>query len=99
MYYYSNGSGCPLPRRVKVTIANAIATPIADPYTAIDASAIEYYYMIKLFINIKGNWKLTVCAREVVSVTAFYHTKHYALGQMRVCVSFQKYLSKNRIYV
>ncbi len=53
MYYYSNGSGCPLPRRVKVTIANAIATPIADPYTAIDASAIEYYYMIKLFIVIR----------------------------------------------
>ena len=53
MYYYSTGSWCPLPRRVKVTIANAIATPIADPYTAIDASAIGYYYMIKIFIIIK----------------------------------------------
>ncbi len=30
-YYDSRGSGCPLPRRVKVTIANAIATPIAAP--------------------------------------------------------------------
>ncbi len=37
---YSSGSGCPLPRREKVTTANAIATPIAAPYTAILASAI-----------------------------------------------------------
>jgi len=37
---YSSGSGCPLPRREKVTTANAIATPIAAPYTATLASAI-----------------------------------------------------------
>ena len=36
---YSTGSGCPLPRRENVTTANAIATPIAAPYTATDASA------------------------------------------------------------
>ncbi len=53
MYYDSRGSGCPLPRRVKATIAIAIATPIAAPYAAIDASAIEYYYMIKLLIVIR----------------------------------------------
>ena len=41
LWNYSNGSGCPLPRREKVTTANAIATPIAAPYTATEASAIE----------------------------------------------------------
>ncbi len=40
IFHYSNGSWCPLPRRAKATIANAIATPIADPYAATDASAI-----------------------------------------------------------
>jgi len=39
--YPSNDSLCPLPRREKATTANAIATPIAAPYTATDASAIE----------------------------------------------------------
>ena len=53
MYYDTRGSGCPLPRRVKATIANAIATPIAAPYAASDASAIGYYYVIKIFIIIK----------------------------------------------
>ena len=43
MCYYSNGSGCPLPRREKHTTANAIATPIAAPYAATDASAMKYY--------------------------------------------------------
>ena len=28
---YSSGSGCPLPRRAKHTIANAIATPAVAP--------------------------------------------------------------------
>lgn len=37
---YSIDSGCPLPRRAKHTTASAIATPIADPNAAIDASAI-----------------------------------------------------------
>jgi hypothetical protein len=37
---YSSGSGCPLPRRAKHTIANAIATPAVAPYAAIPASAI-----------------------------------------------------------
>ncbi len=55
IFHYSNGSWCPLPRRAKATIANAIATPIADPYAATDASAIEYYYMIMIFIIIKRN--------------------------------------------
>ena len=41
IFYPSTGSWCPLPRREKVTTANAIATPIAAPYTATDASAIE----------------------------------------------------------
>ena len=41
IFYYSMGSLCPLPRRANVTTANAIATPIAAPYTATDASAIE----------------------------------------------------------
>ncbi len=41
IFYYSMGSWCPLPRREKATTANAIATPIAAPYTATDASAIE----------------------------------------------------------
>ncbi len=41
IFYSSNGSLCPLPRREKATTANAIATPIAAPYTATDASAIE----------------------------------------------------------
>jgi len=40
-FYYSIGSWWPLPRREKVTTANAIATPTAAPYTAIDASAIK----------------------------------------------------------
>ena len=39
IFYYSIGSWCPLPRSEKVTAANAIATPIAAPYTARDASA------------------------------------------------------------
>ena len=30
-YFYSNGSGCPFPRRESVTTANAIATPITAP--------------------------------------------------------------------
>ena len=38
-FYYSIGSWWPLPRREKVTTANAIATPTAAPYTATDASA------------------------------------------------------------
>jgi len=37
---YSSGSWCPLPRRENATTANAIATPIAAPYTATLASAI-----------------------------------------------------------
>ena len=37
----SSGSWCPFPRRENVTTANAIATPIAAPYTAIDASAMS----------------------------------------------------------
>ena len=41
IFFYSMGSLCPLPRRANVTTANAIATPIAAPYTATDASAIE----------------------------------------------------------
>jgi len=41
IFHYSNGSWCPLPRRVKATIANAIATPIAAPYAATDASAMN----------------------------------------------------------
>ena len=41
IFYSIVGSWCPLPRREKVTIVNAIATPIAAPYTATDASAIE----------------------------------------------------------
>ncbi len=41
IFYSPMGSGCPLPRREKATTANAIATPIAAPYTATDASAIE----------------------------------------------------------
>ena len=53
IFHYSNGSWCPLPRRAKATIANAIATPIAAPYAAIDASAIGYYYVIKIFIITK----------------------------------------------
>ncbi len=99
MYYYSNGSECPLPRRVKVTIANAIATPIADPYTAIDASAIGYYYMIKLFINIKGNWKLTHIRGQAMWCFPIVSC-HFAgsFGEsLDEIVSFQKYLSKNRI--
>ncbi len=38
---YSIGSGCPFPRSEKVTIASAIATPIAAPYAAIPASAMK----------------------------------------------------------
>jgi len=41
IFYCSMGSWCPLPRREKVTTANAIATPIAAPYTATEASAIK----------------------------------------------------------
>ena len=41
LFYSSRGSWCPLPRRANATTANAIATPIAEPYTATDASAIE----------------------------------------------------------
>ena len=37
---YSSGSGCPFPRRAKVTTANAIATPNAEPNAATLASAI-----------------------------------------------------------
>ncbi len=37
---YSSGSGCPLPRRAKHTIASAIATPTVAPNAAIPASAI-----------------------------------------------------------
>ena len=40
-YGLSIGSLCPLPRRARVTTANAIAIPITAPYTATDASAIE----------------------------------------------------------
>ena len=53
MYYDSRGSGCPLALRVKATIDYAIATHIAAPYAAIDASAIGYYYVIKIFIITK----------------------------------------------
>ena len=41
IFYCSMGSWCPLPRREKVTTANAIPTPIAAPYTATEASAIK----------------------------------------------------------
>jgi len=41
IFHYPNGSWCPLPRRVKATIANAIVTPIAVPYVATDASAMN----------------------------------------------------------
>ena len=40
MEAYSAESGCPLPLRANVTTASAIATPIAEPYAAIPASAI-----------------------------------------------------------
>ena len=40
------GSWWPLPRRENVTTANAIATPIAAPYTATDASAIELLILV-----------------------------------------------------
>jgi hypothetical protein len=39
---YSAESGCPLPLRANVTTASAIATPIAEPYAAIPASAIGH---------------------------------------------------------
>ena len=36
---YSIGSECPFPLSAKATTAIAIATPIAAPYAAMDASA------------------------------------------------------------
>ena len=41
LLFYSAGSGCPLPLRANVTTASAIATPTAEPYAAIPASAIK----------------------------------------------------------
>ena len=41
MEAYSAESGCPLPLRANVTTASAIATPTAEPYAAIPASAIK----------------------------------------------------------
>lgn len=43
IFHYSTGSWCPLPRRAKVTTANVIATPIAAPYAATDASAMNVF--------------------------------------------------------
>ena len=40
LFFYSKGSGCPLPRRAKHTTASAIPIPIAVPNAAIPASAI-----------------------------------------------------------
>ena len=39
LVYSPGSSGWPLPLSANVTTANAIATPIAEPYAAISASA------------------------------------------------------------
>ena len=60
IFYSSIGSWWPLPRRENVTLANAIATPIAAPYTATDASAIELLISVlqitSMFFTKKNSW-------------------------------------------
>ena len=49
---YSNGSGCPFPRRAKHTTASAIATPIAEPNAAMLASAIWKNQVAESYITL-----------------------------------------------
>jgi hypothetical protein len=51
---YVNGSLCPFPRKLKHTTAIAIATPIAAPYAATEASAnlTTYIHIIGYKISI-----------------------------------------------
>ncbi len=67
---YSNGSGCPFPRRAKHTTASAIATPIAEPNAAMLASAIwknqvaESYITLPIFFGFK----------QIIIIFDFYDT-------------------------